>query len=136
MMMMVFITIKRCFVPLIEGLCTQIYFRFEIISGFAFTSFAFLFLEENICQRKKLLFQDLIPPHGIYIHMCTLYTCTNTYMPRFSPFGFSSFGPSRCLIPTPGLTYEYPICVVCAPKRDSRPSKPIFTRSRDSIEQL
>ena len=32
-------------------------------------------------------------------------------MPRFSPSGF--FGPSRCLIPTPGLTIEYPICAVC-----------------------
>ena len=32
-------------------------------------------------------------------------------MPRFSPSGF--FGPSRCLIPTPGLTSKYPICVVC-----------------------
>jgi len=32
-------------------------------------------------------------------------------MPRFSPSGF--FGPSRCLIPTPGLTSEYPICAVC-----------------------
>ena len=43
--------------------------------------------------------------------MCTLYTYTNTYMPRFSPSGF--FRPSRCLIPTPGLTSEYPICAVC-----------------------
>jgi len=42
--------------------------------------------------------------------MCTLYTYTNMYMPRFSRSGF--FGPSRCLIPTPGLTYEYPICAV------------------------
>ena len=32
-------------------------------------------------------------------------------MPSFSPSGF--FGPSRCLIPTPGLTYEYPIFAVC-----------------------
>ena len=31
-------------------------------------------------------------------------------MPRFSPSGF--FGPSRCLIPTPGLTSKYPICAV------------------------
>ena len=33
-------------------------------------------------------------------------------MPRFSPSGF--FGPSRCLIKTPGLTSKYPICAVCA----------------------
>jgi len=32
-------------------------------------------------------------------------------MPRFSPSGF--FGPSRCLIPTPGLTIKYPMCVAC-----------------------
>jgi len=35
----------------------------------------------------------------------------NTYMPRFRPFGF--FRPSRCLVPTSGLTSEYPICAVC-----------------------
>jgi len=44
--------------------------------------------------------------------MCTLYTYTNTYMPRFSPSGFS--GSSKCLVPTPGLTSEYPTCSVCA----------------------
>ena len=43
--------------------------------------------------------------------MCTLYTYTNTYMPRRNPSG--SFGPSRCLILTPGLTPEYPMCNVC-----------------------
>jgi len=43
--------------------------------------------------------------------MCTLYTYTNICMPRFCPSGF--FGPSRCLIPTPGLTSEYPIYGVC-----------------------
>ena len=43
--------------------------------------------------------------------MCTLYTYTNIHMPRFSPSGF--VGLSRCLIPTPGLTTEYPICAVC-----------------------
>jgi len=32
-------------------------------------------------------------------------------MPRFSSSGF--FGPSRCLIATPGLTSEDPICAVC-----------------------
>jgi len=44
MMMIAFITIKKWCIPLIEGLCARIlYFRFEIIGGFAFTSFAFLF---------------------------------------------------------------------------------------------
>jgi len=32
-------------------------------------------------------------------------------MPRFGRSGF--FGPSRCLIPTPGLMTEDPICAVC-----------------------
>jgi len=54
---------------------------------------------------------SLRSPPSIYIHMCTLYTYTNICMPRFSPSGF--FGLSRCLILTPGLTSEYPICTVC-----------------------
>jgi len=62
-------------------------------------------------KRKKQLVQDLIPPFSEYIHMCTLYTYTNIYAPKFGPSGF--FGPSRCLIPTPGLKSKYPICVVC-----------------------
>jgi len=32
-------------------------------------------------------------------------------MPRHSPTGF--FGPSRCVVPTPGLTSEYSTCSVC-----------------------
>jgi len=43
--------------------------------------------------------------------MCSLYTYTNICIPRFGPSGF--FGPSRCLVPTPGLTSEYSICAVC-----------------------
>ena len=61
-------------------------------------------------KKKKQLVQDLIPPLNICIHMCTLYTNTNICMSRFSPSGF--FGPSRCLIPTPGLTSEH-LCSVC-----------------------
>ena len=108
-MMIAFITINSSVVPLIEGLRAQIYLlrlRFS-----AFTSFTFLFRKEKYVKEKKQLVQDLIPPPSICIHMCTLYTYTNTYMPRFSPIGF--FGPSRCLISTPGLTSEYPICAVC-----------------------
>ena len=48
MMMIACITIKSGSVPFFEGLCAQIYdFRFEIIGGFAFTSFAFLFRKEK-----------------------------------------------------------------------------------------
>jgi len=64
-----------------------------------------------MCSRKKQLVQNLIPPLNIYIHLRTLYTYKNICMPRFSPSGF--FGHSRCLIPTPGLTTEYPIRAVC-----------------------
>jgi len=41
-MMIDFITIQSGVVPLVEGLRTQIHFKFEIIGGFALTSFAFL----------------------------------------------------------------------------------------------
>jgi hypothetical protein len=47
MMMIPFFTVKIIEVPLIEGLCAQIYFRFEIIGGFAITFFAFLSEEKN-----------------------------------------------------------------------------------------
>jgi len=51
------------------------------------------------------------PPTGKRTEI-TLHTFTNMYtMPRFSPSGF--FGPYRCLLPTPGLTSEYPICAMC-----------------------
>jgi len=73
--------------------------------------FLFSFSEEKMCLKKQHLVQDLIPPLGISIHVCTLYTHTNIYMLRFSSSRF--FGPSRCLIPTPGLTSKYPTCAVC-----------------------
>ena len=96
----------------------------------------YIFLEKiyNFLKHKKQLVHDLLAPLSIYIYMCTiaqsnircrarrghtsrgwcgpaLYTYTNTYMPRFSPSGF--FRPSRYLIPTPGLTSEYPVCAAC-----------------------
>jgi len=74
------------------------------------TSSTFLKKKRRV-KRKKQLVQDLIPSLSIYIHMCTLYTYTNICMPRFSPSGL--FGPSRCFIPTPGLTSKYPVCAVC-----------------------
>ena len=74
------------------------------------TSFEFLFRKKKCVKEKKKLVQDLIPPSGIYIHMCTLYTYTNTYMPRCSPSG--SFGPFRFLVLTPVLTPEYTMCSV------------------------
>jgi len=55
MMMIAFITINGGLVPsVIEGLCDQIYFIFEIIGGFAFTSFAFLFRKKNVFKKKAV----------------------------------------------------------------------------------
>jgi len=77
MMMIAFITIQSVLVPLFEVLCAQIcYHRFEIIVGFVFTSFAFLFRKKKYVQEKKQLVQDLILPPSMCIHMCTLYTYT------------------------------------------------------------
>jgi len=111
-MMIAFITINSGLVPLIKGLCAQIlYFTVEIIGGLR-SHLLLFFPERKNKLKKKQLVQDLIPaPPSIYIHMCTLYTYMNIYMPRFSPSEF--FRPSMCLIPTPVLTTEYPICAVC-----------------------
>ena len=114
MMMIAFITINSVLVPLIEGLCAQIiYFKFDIIGGLR-SHFLLLFFE-----RKNMLKETAVSPRShpasqhihTNVYFVSLYTYTNIYMPRFSPSGF--FGPSRCLIPTPGLTSKYPICAVC-----------------------
>jgi len=71
-------------------------------------TFCFSLSKENYFKENKQLVQDLmIPPPSIYIHMCSLYTYTNTYMPRFRPSGLFS------LVPTPGFTSEYSTCSVC-----------------------
>jgi len=112
MMLIVFITINNGLVPLIEGLCAQIlHFRFEIIGGLRSHLLLFFFGRKYMFKKRKRLVQDLIPPPSIYNQLCTLYTYTNICMPRISPSGF--FGPSMCLIPTPGPISEYPICAVC-----------------------
>ena len=48
MMMIAFITVRSSLVPLIEGLCAQIFFRFEI-SVVCVHIFCFSFSEEKIC---------------------------------------------------------------------------------------
>ena len=109
-----FIAINCGLVHLIEGLCAQMYYFWsEIIGGLRSHLLLFYFERKNMLKKKlwKQLVQDLISPPSIYMYMCTLYTYTNTYMPKFSPFGY--FGSSRCLIPTPGLTSKHPICAVC-----------------------
>ena len=67
-------------------------------------------------KEKRQLVQDLTLLSSYYILMCTSYTGiydSDTYMLRFSPFGF--FVISRCLVPIPGLTVvsEYPTCSAC-----------------------
>ena len=56
-------------------------------------------------------------------------TYTNICILRFSlsPSGF--FGPSRCLMPTPGLTSKYLICAVCVCVR-IRTHTPTYTPTR------
>jgi len=51
MMMIAFITIKSSLVPLIEGPCAQIYFRFEISVVYSHL-LLFFFVKEKICQKK------------------------------------------------------------------------------------
>ena len=79
---------------------------------FAFTSFAFLFRKKKHIKEKKKLVQDLIPPlntDDIYTRVYFVHII-NICMSSFSPSRF--FGPSRCLIPTLGLTSEH-LCSVC-----------------------
>ena len=106
--MIAIITLESSLVPLIEGLhddeaqihmdstywcCVHIFF-FALSAG-------------KIWKRKNAVSPRSHPTsQHIYIHVCTLYTCTNTYMPRLSPSRF--FRPSKCLVPTPGLASENP----------------------------
>jgi len=54
MMMMAFITIKSGLVPLIEGLCAEIYyFRFEFISGLRSNLSLFFFERNNMLKKKS-----------------------------------------------------------------------------------
>jgi len=107
-----FITKNSGLVPLIEGLCTQIlHFRFETIGGLR-SHLLFSFFE-----RKNILMGKTVNPRShpaswqIHTHVYFVHIYEYICMPRFSPSGF--FRASRCLIPTPGLTSEYPICAVC-----------------------
>jgi len=100
---------NKYFSPLIEGLCSSDLISIRVV-GFTFASFALLFQKKTYVEGKKAIRPDLIPPPSMYKHNCTLYTHTNTYMPRFGPSGL--FGSSRCRVPTPGLTSSNP-CAVC-----------------------
>jgi len=50
-LMIAFITIKSSLVPLIEGLCAQIYFRLEI-SVVCSHVLVFFFVKEKMCEKK------------------------------------------------------------------------------------
>ena len=55
MMMIAFITINSGLVPLIEGLCAQIYyFRFEIICGLRSHLLLFFFKRQNRLKEKAV----------------------------------------------------------------------------------
>ena len=91
----------------------QLGFDFDSSPRFSRSHLLHCFFGTKNLWKQKAVSPDLIPPPSIYIHICTLYTYINTYMPRFSPSGF--FGPSRCLVLTPGLTSSTPRAVcVCA----------------------
>ena len=70
-----------------------------LVLDVTFASFVFLFQKKE--YEKKRLVPDLISPASQQMHVCTSYTFTNTFMPRFSPSGL--VGPFKCLVPTPGL---------------------------------
>jgi len=53
MMMIAFITIKRSLVPLIEGLCAQIFFRFEIPVVCSHLLLFFFVKEYNMLKENK-----------------------------------------------------------------------------------
>jgi len=54
MMMIAVITMKSSLVPLIEGLCAHIYFRFEISMVLYSHFFAFLFWKKNSLKKKTV----------------------------------------------------------------------------------
>ena len=93
-MMSAFITFNSNLVPLIEGLCRSNPWEFDF-SGFRQNRTDDLGMNSSLLWRTE--------PH--------LHGRPKTCSLRFGPSGF--FGPSRCLIPTPGLTIEYLICAVC-----------------------
>ena len=72
-------------------------FRFEIIRGFAFASFAFLFQKEKHIKETKQLVQDFIPPPSIHTYtrvLCThiqIHTCRDlVHLDFLGPQGVSS----------------------------------------------
>jgi len=100
-MMIVFITFKSSLVPLIEGLCAQIYFRFEI-SVVLLTSSSFLFCERKTCQKKtKRLLDQTSTCSRAYIYTCVLRTPPGIYV--YYHYSTSGFLPGF-----PGVSSRHP----------------------------
>ena len=71
----------------------------------------------------------------MYTHMCALYTCTNTHMPKFSPFEF--FGLSRCFLSTLGSHPSTPCAVrmcVCVSAHIHTHTLPLTSKNRENTD--
>ena len=92
-----------------EAQFARSYFRFEIL-GFNDQMFFFAFSKGKKCHRKKEVSPDLISPHSMYVHMCTLYyTHVRIHIYRDSDYLDYSGTPSVLFwLPTPGLTSGTP----------------------------
>jgi len=82
MMMMAFITIKSGLVPLIEGLCAEMfYFKFEIIGGLPSNLLLFFFERNNMLKKKSS--QSKISSRLLaYTYTCVLCTHIRLYTCR------------------------------------------------------
>jgi len=108
MTMIAFITISSL-VPLIEGPCSSDWISIRVL-GFTFTSFAMLFWKEKFFKEKKQLVH-ISSCLTANIYTCVLCTHIRIHICRdLVHLNFS--GPSKSLVPTPGLTSNT-LCAVC-----------------------
>ena len=105
----------------------------DLSSWYCVHIFCSSFWERKNVKDIKQFVQDLILLSRLYIHMRTVYTYTNTYMPTFSLSGY--FGPSRCRVATPGLISEYHTCSVCVYLRIHILNTNIHFYPRQKIEE-
>jgi len=79
MMMMAFITIKSGLVPLIEGLCAEMfYFKFEIIGGLPSNLLLFFFERNNMLKKKVV--SPRSHPASWHIHTHVYFVHTYDYI--------------------------------------------------------
>jgi len=98
-----FYDFKSSLVLLIDSLCSS-----DSNSWVYVHIFCFSFRKKKMFQKKSSS-RSHPASQQIYTHVYFVHIYEHN-MPRFSPSGF--FGPSRCLVTTPGLTSEYPMCSV------------------------